>query len=582
MRKLFCVALLSVAAILVHAQGGFAGGFQGGQGGQAGDIYDRSSQRIQDGISRYLDTPEVRNILTPGGFSEWRVTLKAGQVIFSEAWSDAFDPALQIVNEKEKLQFEADDRYPGDQRPLLMWRCTEDGVYSLRAKSFQDKAGGQFFIRFKVYDCVDAPTEGMADRSIDASTFLIHVPMKAGEMRQLIVPERPDFGYLSTFGAISPTGLPDINLVGPIAAVFPNSLIAPVDGDYYLLTNAQAGVKKIRIGAALIKPGTLEKSIDGFKAKAGTTSPATWNLPVKKGDLLKVATPDLALQARILLYEVPDIADYDLKKPDKNPFFPQPADKRPNKGQLYAILPGRVRDGRVVVFQALRDAKLWVVTDGAGANKDYTVSVTPAAAEFAASSTGKLRIGNTDYWAFDGKVGDVMTLQANAADFNQRVIVRDPGLGEMYNFVTNPDESTTKWNMVISTPGRYLVSMACFGDGGAGDYSLNRTVFPPKEFSKSQGATGEFATTNMQVWKFTAAPGDPLLLKWTSNAWDYGITIYNSAGEPANIGLQYVSDNSRYAIVSVRQPTTFLIVLTPHRTGSKYSIELQSLPGGKG
>src|ERR1044072_7846316 len=125
MRKLHCaLALFALASTIAHAQGGFGGGFQGGQGGQAGDIYDRSSQNIQNAINGYLDTPEVRNILTPGGFSEWRVTLKAGQVIFSEAWSDAFDPAVQIVDEKEVVQADSDDRYPGDQRPPMMWGWT--------------------------------------------------------------------------------------------------------------------------------------------------------------------------------------------------------------------------------------------------------------------------------------------------------------------------------------------------------------------------------------------------------------------------------------------------------------------------
>ena len=583
MRKLHCaLALFALASTIAHAQGGFGGGFQGGQGGQAGDIYDRSSQNIQNAINGYLDTPEVRNILTPGGFSEWRVTLKAGQVIFSEAWSDAFDPAVQIVDEKEVVQADSDDRYPGDQRPLMMWRCTKNGVSPLRARSFQDKAGGQFFIRYKVYDSIDAPTDGMAERATgDAPTVLIRVPMKAGEIRQIVDDESGNFSYVSTSGAISPIGLPDINLAAPLRSVFRDVYMAPVDGDYYVIANVSGDKKKVKLGAPLIQPGALAKTGDSYSAKAGKVAPTLWNLSVKQGELLKATTPDLSLNSRILLVEVPEIADYDMKKPETNPFFPQPADKRPNKGGAYTILPGRVRDGRIVVFQALRDLKLWVVSDAGGANKDYTVSVAPAAADYLPASTGKLRIGSTDYWAFDGKVGDVMTLSSSAGGFNQHVIVRDPQLRETFNSTTDPDQSMTKWNMVISRPGRYLVAMSCFGDGGAGDYSLTRTVFPPKEFAKDKPAQGQFADTNMQVWKFTVNPGDPQLLRWTSDQWDYSIATFDSNGDRANLNLQEVG-KSRFAIISVAKPTTFMVVLTPNHPGAKYTIDLQSLPGSKG
>ena len=53
--------------------------------------YDTSADAIEQRLHQYLKGPEVKNILTPGEYSEWPLTLKAGQVVISEARSPLAD-----------------------------------------------------------------------------------------------------------------------------------------------------------------------------------------------------------------------------------------------------------------------------------------------------------------------------------------------------------------------------------------------------------------------------------------------------------------------------------------------------------
>jgi hypothetical protein len=237
------------------------------------------------------------------------------------------------------------------------------------------------------------------------------------------------------------------------------------------------------------------------------------------------------------------------------------------------------------VFYVYRDSKLWVASRGIGKeNAEYTAVVKPAPAQFAASteSGGRLRIGNTDYWQFDAKSGDVMTFKAVADGFAQRIIVRDPELREVWNATAQPDQSEFEWTMIARRPGRYLVAVSALGDGAAGTYSLHRAVYAARSFSKETAAIGDFSTGDVEVWKFTAQPGEPILLRWKSNSWPGGISVTDENGVDVSLPMTYVDPTHRFGILTVDKPRTYVIVLS-RRAGAAadYSIELLDLPGYK-
>lgn len=591
MVKQIGVLVLALTFAFAHGQGGQGG--QAGQGGRQAE-YDQRLQAIDQAIGTYLNSEEMKSILTPGEHVEWKVDMKVGQVIVAEARSEAFDPALEIVDGAEKVLATNDDRYPGDQRPLLLWECEKDGTYLLRGRSFMNKAGGQFFTRFNLYDTMPLETGKIEERPFDkpiGSLILFKVPMQAGQIKRIMV-ETPSNRHMAATlrHKISPIGLPDIGLAAPLYPTTgdpaarvrgANVLMAPVAGNYYILADLWAADRgNLRASAIEIAPAKLAEGTSSIKAN--TDAPGVWTLDVKAGQFIQVSTPELHLESHLVVSERPDVSKYDVSKPETNPFFPRLKGQEPEPGPALVRMPGRARDPRIVLFVAQRDATLWIASNGAGPdNTQYTLSVKPAARAYAESGEQKarLQVGNTDYWAFDAKVGDVMTLTSGTSTFAERLVLRGPDLEPVWDLQAVPDQTTLSGLLIVTKPGRYLAAISSLGDGGGGDYSVSRTVFASKEFGKGKPAQGQIAEGEVQVWKFTAPANDPLLLKWKSSAWGYSISVYLEDGSLSNLPLTTVDETSRYGILKVDKPITYLIVLTGTRGGGQYTIEVNDLPG---
>lgn len=564
------------------------------QQGELQGIYQGNSiQQFERGISTYLNGDMLSSILTPGEFVEWKLDLKAGQVVVGESSSDTFDPAIEMVDDGDKVLAYNDDRYPGDQRPLIFWRCPKDGSYKLHVRSFKNKSGGQVYTRFQTYDTMDIPGADKVEGVFDATKpFLVRVPMKAGQIKDIINEKRGEGNYLNyrLEKVIFPNGLPETSpalseLVYPAIRV----LAAPLAGDYYLMYTPygyRGGNGRVRIGAREVVPTKPIADGNGYTAKAPTNVPAIWEVSVRAGEFVEVSTPDLNATCNLRLAEAPDYSKFaiDEKKPEMNPFFPQLKKQPPDPGPAYDLLPARARDNRIVVFRARRDAKLWLSTDGAGpADKQFAMHVGPGAAEYAEGkvNTGKLKVAKTDYWAFDAKAGDVMTLDSSTPGFSELMLVRDPDLGELRHFEAGLDQTSDSWRMIVQKPGRYLVAVACFGNGGGGEYSLTRKVFHASDFGMSTPAKGEIAEGQVQIWKFTATPNNPLLIHWNSSNWNYDVAIYDEKGQRADFQRQDIDDHNRLGILRVTQPQTFVIVLTGGKDKANYTIELGPIPSFK-
>ena len=591
MGKTFAVSMMFLAGVAVFAQGGQGGGFGGGgiQGGQQGRIsqeYDGSVNWIERTLGTYLNGSEVKNLMTPGEYSEWKLTLKAGQVVIAEAWSDAFDPALEIVDDKETVLASNDDRYPGDQRPVLFWRCEKDGEYAVRARCFADKFGGQFMFRSNVYKSVTAVEGGTVDIEVGTNErFLVRIPLMAGEIRRIAFERPQGFAGGSAHTAISPIGLPDIGLTAPLTPMIGNAVMASVDGDYYVLAQPDYNRGgKVRIKSAKQDVVAMQVSGSVRTGRTATNTAALWTLGAKAGELVEVRVPDLNLGGGFVLAERPDITKYDMNdEKKKNPFFPNvPVEGEVDKGIAFIELPGRVRDPRLRVFFVKRDCDLWLSSSGNGKqDSEYSVTVEPAESNLVASvqNSGRLRIGNHDYWAFDARAGDVMTFKARVEGFAQSIVVRGPDLAEVWSATAQPDQDAFDWNMIVSKPGRYLVAVSAMGDGAAGTYTLSREVFAARTFDRNTPAVGSFSTGETEIWKFTAKPDEPLLVHWTSVNRAYTVAVRDENGNNLSLPLTSVDKENQFGILKVSKEQTFVIVLISDGGKGDYKIELGSIPG---
>lgn len=584
MKRILTITTIALGCVFCA----FGQGSQRGQGFQGQNLreIENSVQTKDRLIANYLNGDEIKTVLSPGEYCEWTLNRKKGQVVFAEARSDAFDPALEILDEKRTVLAKNDDRYPGDQRPLLMWRCPGDGTYLLHLRCFHDRSGGQAFVRFKTYDSVDLPTDRKVQAQIDSSSpLLLRIPMKAGEIKEIISESGGDQNYVGLMGSgvISPVGLPDIDLSRPIQTVSNNSiLVAPVDGDYYMLVWAtERGREHRKIHVWTHEISTAKLTSDGAEliGRAQTRTTSIWLVSVKKGDLIEASAPDLAPYCQLLVAEAPDVAKYDLSKDDLNPFFPRLSTSRE---PAFDLLGGRRRDNRIAVLYARRDAKVWIATNGDGpANKEFSLRVHPAAATFQEDrvAEGTLRIGSTDYWQFEAKAGDVMTLRTRASSFSDVVVVRDPDMNRIQRTEAGVDQTTDEWKMIAQKPGRYLLALSCMGDGGGGPYSLERKVLPAKAFSVGEPASADITSGQVQIWKFIAKPDLPLLIHWNSSNWNYSVDIYDEKGQPTDFSREEVDGQNRFGILKVSKPQTYVVVLSGNGSKSHYKIDLAPIPG---
>jgi hypothetical protein len=283
-----------------------------------------------------------------------------------------------------------------------------------------------------------------------------------------------------------------------------------------------------------------------------------------------------------IVEERPDISKYDINVEKKNPFFPRVAnDEEPKKGIALVELPGRARDPRRRVFMVMRDCDLWIATRGAGEKGEYVATVQTATSDFAEgqANNGSLRIGNYDYWSFDAKAGDVMTFDAKFSGFAQSVVVRDPDLAEVWKATAPPDQDAFEWNMIVRKPGRYIVQVSALGDGAAGTYTLNRKVFAARTFTKGEPAVGNFSTGQAEIWKFTAKPDEPLLIRWTSKQGGYTVAVRDENGNNLSLPLTAVDKENSFGILKVDRERTYVLVLIANGEGADYRIELGDIPG---
>lgn len=616
--KQVSLAFLLLLSFIVSAQGGSAGlgsdlqgggGFGGGgfggftQGGQGDRTVSGRIREIEEQVNELLLVKPVTMIVTPGEYGEWKLDFKKGQVVYADAVSTAFDPALEVTTEPKgknrtvRVLATSDDRYPGDQRPLLLWRCPADGKYALRVRCFRDKSGGQVQVRmntFQSYDIINGQAEigslqdigkDNAKRQEDAAvqspmtTVLLRVSLTKGEIvyPQLhrIKEDRDAEGSLK--GTLFSTGLPDVKLGMRIVRYNP-PIVAPVSGDYYQVVNIRPSDEYL---ATIEKIPVLDI---GQPLKSGLSRTiGLWKVRAKKGDVFKCTLAGASSAMLLTVSETPDFDQFDLNDDAKNPFYPSNwRNVVVDDEQHFLFLRARNWDERVRNIAAIEDVDLWlssgpVWTKGRSSEAvGVSASIAPAinGALSSERTESRLRIGDNEYWSFEGQAGDVVTFYGSTSDFVQELTVLDLQYQRLGYSLLGLDETRQTMTKVLTSSGRHLLTVSGFGDGGGGPYSVFYKVVPASACDQNHPAIADETGNAASAFKITVLPDNPVLLHWQSEINRYPSEITDDKGRPLKVIFQQGSANNWYAVVSVEEKTTFLFVV---RQG-KYKMTVTDLP----
>lgn len=513
----------------------------------------------------YLNQRETTSILTPGEYVEWELDLKQSQVVIAEARSDAFDPAIEVV-QGDKVLMDNDDRYPGDQRPLLLWTCPKDGKYLLRIRSFRGRAGGQVFSRHVVLNCQDLAFGSNQLAPPDAESFLYRVALKQGDYVQARV-ELQGIGGSAPLRAvrISPVGLPYRDLVPGLARVVEGGICAPVDGDYYLYVEGafarsfSGSPHTVNLQRLTIEH--IDKVPSTFTRRDG--GPAIWSIDMKKGDFLEFDDSQISLG--VYFNEAPDFTRID---PKEHPFGPKP----PKEGATFIELNLRGSGRSSVGVMARSDTKIWVGCFTHPSNSP-TLRVGQASRSMVnGRNEGRMRISHIQWWAFDANPGDVVKVTTMIKGFASEIVVRSPDLQVIEQKSTFREDDKAESVFVARHSGRYLIAVSCTGHGGTGSYSVEREVVPAQALDYGSKVNLTLKPGEVKVFKITMLPGPQKLLK-LSGAAQFQIT--DLSGQPHRMN-EFRIGEQRYYHGVFTEPFSYLIVL--QRNGLKFTLSFVDPP----
>jgi len=533
-------------------QGGFGGGGMGG--GRAG------------GSDTDGDRSTFTHILTPGDRGEWPLTVRDGETIVVRAVSSVFDPAIELVDSTGKLLAKNDDIRPGLQDALILHRFEKAGAYKVLVKAFKSVAGGQYRITFRRFVPDEAILGARIAGAMDKSgSRYFRFPVQAGQT--MVITARA-----SSFG-------PNLDVTGPngesvgagsteLGGGWARRLVfrASASGHYFARVysnGSERGSFALTISAARVLPATLGAANAPARLEAGGLH--LWAFDGAAGDLIRIdaRAPGAGVSASLAV--VPIAKEGEALAAETGAVALLPSDPKAG-GEIVALLK-RAGKYQIAVSQQL------------GLPTEYTVATARIARPWQdpASAAGELRRGNSDYWTLDGNKGQIVQIEAAAEQFDVSIALYNPQ-GEVH--LANDDGGGSR-NALMTTmlpePGRYIVRVHSYGDGGSGPYRLSRKNDPVRPLSLGVRSEGRLGIGGTEIWTFQGKAGQTIVLSARSADFDISAQLFGP--DALEIGSSEDGGEGTDSLISVRLPLdgTYTVWVHGSQGSGRYAVRWMDL-----
>ncbi|MCC6404644.1 MAG: hypothetical protein IT207_11610 [Fimbriimonadaceae bacterium] len=566
--------------------GGAAGGQAGGAGGRtrggSGTAGDRRTaeavQHVEAALYDLLGDEFQTHILTPGEFTEWTVEMKADEVLIAEARSTAFDAGLEVVDAAGTSLAANDDRYLGDQRPLLLWRAPEAGTFTLRGRSFRDRAGGQYEIHFRVLPSLLIEPGGRRTVERKHGSVLLRLPLKRGmfvqpvsnEEKFAVSPAQVNFRYLLT-----PGGLPNRDRMSLFADLSARRLLfAPVDGDYDLVANfGQDGGSELSIRTVVPQHMSRDKPT----ALVQDSGVQLYEFEAEKGEILEVASigqPGAYLSEIVRMPELPVPGDQNWMDPRKQ-------ETQDEQTPEFTPLITRVGDSSKSTALFHEGGKYLVSISNfrvpqAQFRAQLSAPLRPMNREL--RSSGALKIGESHYWSFVAEPGQYIRLELSSQEFAAQMTQISENGQESNKVSPLLDSESVSRQFLVTAPGRQIVRVSCLGDGGKGGYQLSCAVAPSQDCSLVKPAEGRAESGETRVVRMELEAGVPYLAQFDGPISGLYFTFADLQGFARNVVMRRKSPERQYALLYSPEKLSLLVVVSGINTGGDYKVSLSELP----
>lgn len=470
---------------------------QGGQGGVAGDPGD-------------AEYTSKTHILTPGQTGEWEFDAKANDCVWATADSQAFDPAIEVLDPKGKVIASNDDIAPGQQEARILVRFPSEGKYKLLVKGFKGVAGGQYQITFRRFNApllaAGSELKGRRGQN-DSLNSWVGVDLKKGEMIGVV----QNGAFSRGLEVVGPTG-------DPIGGV----LVSSAEGD-----NARIMARIDTDGVHYFRFGVRRDQDYKVVARAVTQYAGTPNGTVKlDGYTFAIAT---------IPVRPATIYQLDLERKSGGAYMDFPASLNPVVGdqRLPRFLPveQRAKRPQLARFDARTDTPVvMLLSTPVGQPSEFTVTQSEPAKPLATSASGQLMIGDNDFWRIDCRAGQVMRINVQASDFDSALVVRNMW-GQELARINDKDGLNPGVTLAIAENGPIYAVVSCEGNGGQGSYTVSAAeaesmlITPNTTVAQPGAGSGE-----PQLWKVSGKRGQNILVNIRSNDCRVNAVVYGPDG----------------------------------------------------
>lgn len=492
--RVFLIAFVALlgAALPSFAQGGMMGGGFGGVSGRPLDT----------------DLTTATSILTPGQQSEWALTMKEGETIIAAATTTNFDPAIQIVDKEGKVLGENDDVRLGVQDALLVYRFAKAGSYKLLVKAFKGAGGGQFKLTLRRFVATDIKV-GARTTSPPGGKSVQFYRFSAEAGQTLLIRNAPELSVFSPTGESVALGSSLQEQVARTLASFRT----PAKGDYYLRA-VSTRPYAFTVAAARVAPLTLGQAPVARKLGAGGVE--IWTFQGTEGDFIRLhaKAEGTMIYAQLAAIPTPDSDDTDTRE------------------AIALFEVGEKTEGELVALLRKTGTYELTLAQPLGLETDYTLTSTKTVRGWEQKAPLKetLALGGTDYYALDGKAGELLRLEGLSEQFDIEL--------ELYNLrgekLTSNDDGGKGRNALLtallSQTGKYLLRVNCVGNGGSGAYQLQRAPDPVRPLKLGERGIGTLSAEGTEIWSFTGKPSQALILSVRSPDFDTSVRIFGPDG----------------------------------------------------
>ena len=512
---LFASSILGQGSAGGYGQGGGGGfgggGFGGGQGGGLGgggrfsgspSMGSEGSQN--DKRARPEEDPNQAEwvtksaVLTPGDAVEFKLEVKKGETLFASATSDAFDPALSVVDSKKKELAKNDDRVEGDQSPFLIYRFPVAGTYTLKVLSYRSVSGGKFTAKMRTFVPVDAelgkftakdsPSDDGGDNRV-----LFRIACKKNRIYDLRSVEAvKPVSYMQNINRIiGPSGVESSDLKSVPTSDGIRVFEALKDGDYYLEYGS--------VGATQYRTNFVEVPIIAAKANFSVGT------DIEKGEL-KIfemdVTPNLIVRTTVdqqsvdLTVSAPAAkgnVDYDAGNPNDTTWGS-------NRILSWYLLNRDSHLDVVRVFHGTGKARFVIRSNGSKSEKlTFKNSDSLPAWSPGEPIKGSIGIGEAKIFSIRSAKSELMRVAAKASYFEPKVEIFRL-TGELANTLLDRKNHKPSDDLYFPEANLFIVRLTCDGFGGSGEFEIKRDVITTVPYALGTNQTIKFDGVNFGLY----------------------------------------------------------------------------------